>query len=163
MSPATATITRRAARAASQARPGASGAPVVRRPRLHLVPTRHGPKRARSAAHSARRLHVVAAAVVAAALVAVVIGQAILASGQVRLAALQHDLTLEQSANRQHQLTVAALETPARIVGAATTGLHMVRASGVTELPWVPLSVPLPTPQVIGAPPAPPTPTPATP
>jgi len=66
----------------------------------------------------------------------------------VRLATLQHELTLEQSANRQTQQTVAALETPARIVGAATNQLHMVRSSGVTELPYVSLSVPLPTPKV---------------
>ena len=98
--------------------------------------------------------------VVALALLTVVVGQAVLASGQVRLAALEHDLQLEQSANRQHQQTVAALETPARIVGAATTKLHMVRAAGVTELPNVPLSVPLPVPRVIGAPS---TPHPATP
>ena len=108
-------------------------------------------------------LHVIAVAVVAVALVVVVVGQALLASGQVRLATLEHDLMLEQSVNRQNQQTVAALETPALIVGAATNQLHMVRSSGVTELPYVSLSVPLPTPAVIGAPPAPATPTPATP
>ena len=117
----------------------------------------------RAAADQTRRLHVLAVVVVALALVAVVIGQALLASGQVRLAALEHELQLEQSTNRQNQQTVAALETPSRIVGAAANQLHMVRSSGAVELPYVPLSVPLPTPRVIGAPPTPATPAPATP
>ncbi len=130
---------------------------------LRLVPPRRGAKRKRSVAEQTRRLHVVAVIMVALALVAVVVGQALLASGQVRMAALQHDLRLEQSANRQHQQAVTALETPARIVGAATNQLHMVRTSSVTELPYVPLSAPLPTPKVIGARPAPAAPAPATP
>ena len=39
---------------------------------------------------------------------------------------LQHDLALEQSSHRQAELAVAELETPSRIVGAATSSLHMV-------------------------------------
>jgi len=138
--------------ATSPARPrgrGAASTPATRRATLRLVPARRpGAGRARGAAEQTRRLHLLSVAVVASALVAVVVGQALLASGQVRLATLQHELTLEQSANRQTQQTVAALETPARIVGAATNQLHMVRSSGVTELPYVSLSVPLPTPKV---------------
>ena len=99
---------------------------------------------------------------VVAALLAVVVGQAILASGQVRLSALQHRLTMEQSAHRQAELAVSQLETPARIVEAASGQLHMVRPAGVVELPYVSLSVPLPTPKVTPAPaPPPPTTTPA--
>ncbi len=94
---------------------------------------------------------------VVAALLAVVVGQALLANGQVRLAALQHELTLEQSAHRASELAVAKLETPTRIVADATSQLHMVAAS-VVELPYVSLSVPLPTPKVTPAP-APPPPT----
>jgi hypothetical protein len=94
---------------------------------------------------------------VVAALLAVVVGQALLANGQVRLAALQHQLTLEQSAHRASELAVAKLETPPRIVADATSQLHMVAAS-VVELPYVSLSVPLPTPKVTPAP-APPPPT----
>ena len=94
---------------------------------------------------------------VVAALLAVVVGQALLANGQVKLSALQHELTMEQSAHRQAELAEAQLETPARIVAAATRG-GLVAQSNVIELPYVSLSVPLPTPKVTPAP-APPPPT----
>jgi hypothetical protein len=99
----------------------------------------------------------VSVSLVVVALLTVVVGQAFLANGQVKLAALQHQLTLEQSAHRQAELAAAQLETPARIVGAAQGQFHMVHAS-VVELPYVSLSVPLPTPKVTPAP-APPPPT----
>ncbi len=89
---------------------------------------------------------------VVAALLAVVVGQALLANGQVRLSALQHQLTLEQSAHRQAELAVSQLETPSRIVAAASGQLHMVRPASVVELPYVSLSAPLPTPKVTPAP-----------
>ena len=57
---------------------------------------------------------------VVAALLAVVVGQALLANGQVNLSNLQQELTLEQSAHSQAELTVAQLEAPPRIVAAAT-------------------------------------------
>jgi hypothetical protein len=98
---------------------------------------------------------------VVAALLAVVVGQAFLANGQVKLAALQHQLKLEQSAHRQAELSVAKLETPTRIVADATSQLHMVAPASVMELPFVSLSVPLPTPKVTPAP-APPPPPPTT-
>ncbi len=93
---------------------------------------------------------------VVAALLVVVFGQALLANGQVRLSALQHKLALEQSAHRQKELAVAQLETPSRIVAAASGQLHMVRPANVVELPYVSLSVPVPTPKVTPAPAAPP-------
>jgi hypothetical protein len=92
--------------------------------------------------------------IVVAALLAVVVAQAFLANGQVKLSGLQHQLTLEQSAHRQAELAVAGLETPSRIVAAAS-GQGMVRPAAVTELPYVSLSVPLPTPKVTPAPPPP--------
>jgi hypothetical protein len=92
---------------------------------------------------------------VVVALLAVVVGQAFLANGQVKLAGLQHELSVEQSAHRQAELAVAKLETPTRIVADATTQLHMVNASPI-ELSYVSLSVPLPTPKVTPAPPPPP-------
>jgi hypothetical protein len=82
------------------------------------------------------------------ALLAVVVGQAILANGQVRLSSLQHELALEQSAHRQAEVAVSQLETPSRIVAAASVQLHMVRPAQVIELPYVPLSTPLPPPKV---------------
>ncbi len=89
---------------------------------------------------------------IAVALLAVVVGQAVLASGQVRLSALEHQLGLEQSAHRQKEIAVAELETPARIVSAATNQLHMVRPGGAVQLPYVSLSTPLPAPKVNPAP-----------
>jgi hypothetical protein len=93
---------------------------------------------------------------VVAALLAVVVGQALLANGQVKLAALQQQLKQEQSAHRQAELRVAKRETPPRIVAYATGKLGLVKPPGVTQLPYVSLSVPLPTPKVTPAPAAPP-------
>jgi hypothetical protein len=94
---------------------------------------------------------------VVAALLAAVVGQALLANGQVKLSALRDELTMEQSSHSQAELAVAQLETPSRIVAAAG-GQGMVHPPSVDELPYVSLSVPLPTPKVTPAP-APPPPT----
>jgi hypothetical protein len=88
---------------------------------------------------------------VVTALLAVVVGQALLANGQVKLSALQHDLTLEKASHSLAETTVAQLETPTRIVAAATSG-GLVAQNNVIELPYVSLSVPLPTPKVTPAP-----------
>jgi hypothetical protein len=97
---------------------------------------------------------------VVAALLAVVVGQALLANGQVNLSNLQQELTLEQSAHSRAELAVAQLEAPPRIVAAATRD-GLVTTNRI-ELPYVSLSVPLPTPKVTPAPaPTPPTTSPA--
>jgi type II secretory pathway pseudopilin PulG len=88
--------------------------------------------------------------IVVAALLAVVVGQALLANGQVKLSALQHDLMMEQSVHSQAELAVAQLETPSRIVAAAMKEGDVNAIP--TELAYVPLSVPLPTPTVTPAP-----------
>jgi hypothetical protein len=97
---------------------------------------------------------------VVVALLAVVVGQAFLANGQVKLAGLQHELSLEQSAHRLAELSDANLEAPPRIVSYAITQQHMVH-NPIIQLPPVSLSVPLPTPKVTPAP-APPPPTTST-
>jgi hypothetical protein len=86
------------------------------------------------------------------ALLAVVGGQAMLANGQVRMAGIEQKLQVAEAAHRQQVLKVTELETPSRIVGAATGELHMVRPSHVTQLPFVSLSTPLPTPNVTTTP-----------
>jgi hypothetical protein len=91
-------------------------------------------------------------AMVVVALLAVVGGQAMLANGQVRLAALDQQLQLVQGVHRQVELQVSQLETPSRIVSAAVGQLHMVHPDSVTQLPYVSLSTPLPTPKVTPAP-----------
>jgi hypothetical protein len=138
-------------------------APATRRAPLRVVPTRsrRGIRGGRAAAGRGRLLTVVSVCMVVAALLAVVVGQALLANGQVKLSALQHELTMEQASHSLAESTVAQLETPARIVAAATKG-GLVAESSVIELPYVSLSVPLPTPKVTPAPaPTPPTPSPA--
>jgi len=129
------------------------------RPRraLRIVPPRPREKRGTGATdrpvpNRGRVLNIISVSLVVAALLAVVVAQAILANGQVRLSALQHQLSLEQSAHRQSELSVSELETPARIVGAATSQLHMVHPAKVIELPYVSLQTPLPTPKVTPAP-----------
>jgi hypothetical protein len=97
-------------------------------------------------------LNVVSISLVLGSLLAVVVGQALLANGQVRLSALQGQLTLEQSSHRDAELAVSELETPSRIVAAASSELHMVRPAQVIELPYVSLSTPLATPNVTPAP-----------
>ena len=100
-------------------------------------------------------LTIVSVSMVVMSLLAVVVAQALLANGQVRLSSLQHELSLEQSAHRQAELAVSSLETPPRIVSAATSQ-GMVHPANVVELPYVSLSVPLATPKVTPAPAAPP-------
>jgi hypothetical protein len=165
--PAGATATRRhAAGALHGATPRRAGrgaeAPATRRP-LKVVPTRtrRGTRGGRTAASRGRLLTIISVSMVVFALLAVVVGQAFLANGQVRLAGLQHELSLEQSTHRQAELADAKLETPPRIVSYATTQNHMIAATPI-ELPYVSLSVPLPTPKVTPAPaPPPPTTSPA--
>lgn len=151
---------------------GAAPSPETRRPPLRLIPgrlrpgTRRGRRSAgarvtRTVAGRGRLLHIVSVSLVVAALLAVVVAQAMLANGQVRLSSLQHELSLEQGAHRQAELAVSELETPSRIVATAT-GLGMVRPANVVELPYVSLAVPLPAPKVTPAPP-PPAPAPVTP
>jgi hypothetical protein len=106
-------------------------------------------------------LNIVSVSIVVLSLLAVVVAQALLANGQVRLSSLQHQLSLEQSTHRQAELAVSELETPPRIVSAATSE-GMVHPANVVELPYVPLSVPVPTPKVTPAPAAPPPTTTAT-
>jgi len=127
-----------------------AAAPETRRAPLRVIAgrTRSGTRTGRVA--SGRLLNILSVSIVVAALLAVVVAQALLANGQVRLSSLQHDLTFEQAAHRQAELAVAQLETPSRIVAAAS-GEGMVRPAGVVELPYVSLSVPLPTPKVTPA------------
>lgn len=128
--------------------------PAVRRPPLRVVPTRtrREARSGRAPWNRPRLLTTLAVVVIVGALLSVVVGQALLANGQVRLARLEHQLGLVQSAHRQAELSVTELETPARIVAAATGQLQMLHPNNVIELPYVPLNVPVPTPKVTPAP-----------
>ena len=143
-----------AATAAPERRIARRAAPTPRWAPLRVIPGRSGSRTRRWRAHlrQPRLLNIMAISIVVAALLIAVVGQALLANGQVRLSALQHELALEQSAHRQSELAVAQLETPSRIVAAASGQLHMVRPANIVELPYVSLSIPLPTPNVTAAP-----------
>jgi len=135
------TATRRVA-AASPDGDVERGAP---HPPLHVVPSRRA-KRA-----GGRIIRFLPVAMVVVALLVVVVGQALLANGQVRMSGLEQRLQAAQAIHRQQELNVTKLETPSRIVAAATGGLHMVHPSHVTQLPYVSLNTPLPTPAVTPA------------
>jgi hypothetical protein len=100
-------------------------------------------------------------AMVVGSLLVVVVGHAVLANGQVRMAGIEHKLTLEQSVHHQIELQVAQGQTPSRIVSAALGQAHMVHPASVITLPYVSLTTPLPTPTVTPIP-APATTTPTT-
>ena len=152
-----------AATAAPVRRHAGGSTPSRRWAPLRAVPARSGqPGRVRRLLANRRRvLNIVSVSMVVASLLAVVVAQALLANGQVRLSALQHELSLEQSAHRQAELSVSELETPPRIVSAATSQ-GMVHPASVIELPYVSLSVPIAIPNVTAAPAAPPPTTTAT-
>ena len=83
---------------------------------------------------------------VVAALLAVVVGQALLANGQVNLSNLQQELTLEQSAHSQAELAVAQLETPSRIVAAATAQGLVAQSAASTSSSCLMSHCPCPSP-----------------
>jgi hypothetical protein len=135
---------------ATRRRPATAPAPrpAERRPPLQVVDDQPRRRRVRRR-RPARALSI---ALVVGTLMAIVVGHAVLAQGQVRLTAAQTSLAAAQSTDRQQTLKVAQLEAPARIVGEATGGLHMVQSQETTQLPHVPLDKPLPTPHVGPAP-----------
>jgi hypothetical protein len=135
-----------ARRVASSRGAGDPGRNPAKRPSLRVVPRRR-PDGARS-----RIVTYFPAIMVVVALLVVVVGQAILANGQVRMAGLDQQLQTAQARHSAQEETVSKLETPARIVGDATANGTMVRPAHVTQLPYVPLTTPLATPNVTSAP-----------
>jgi hypothetical protein len=125
-------------RAAPATRPGREARRDA--PDLRVVPVR------RAGALRRRLVSILPVAMVVGALLAVVVAQALLANGQVRLAGVDKALQTEQGVHRQAELLVAMAETPPRIVGAATSH-GMVRAT-ITELPYVSLTTPIALPKV---------------
>jgi len=97
----------------------------------------------------------VAASMVVLSLLVVVLGQAMLANGQVRLTAVEQKLALAQGLHRQAELQVASLETPSRVISEALGSLHLVNPAGVTQLPYVVVTKPIPTPTITAAAPTP--------
>ena len=135
--PPAAPATARRATAAPQPRPS------TRRPALRVFEPepRRSPRRGIS-----RRGHVwLGVALVVASLLAVVVADAMVAQGQVRLASIQSKIDGQLAIQKAAQSDVAQLAAPARIVAQAIVQGSVAPAS-VLDLPQVPLNVPLPVP-----------------
>ena len=147
---ATATARRPGAVTAGGPRATPSRAPVGdRRPPLEIVAG--GPRRRpRERRHSIGTMLAISSLVVS--LLAVVVGQAVLASGQVRLSRQEAKVAAAQAEHRTMELATAELQTPSRIVARAEQQLHMQQPSQVTQLPSVPLDVPVGAPTIVAAP-----------
>ena len=134
----TATSAARRATAAPQARPAS------RRPPLRIFEpeprrsTRRGPS---------RRAHIwFAVTLVAGSLLVVVVGDAMVAQGQVRMAGIQTKIVALQATQKAMQTEVAQLAAPDRVV-AQGIALGLTAPAQVIDLPQVPLNVPLPAPK----------------
>jgi hypothetical protein len=151
MAPTVATARRAAAAGAARPHHDAPRSTPRRAP-LRVVPS-HGREAGRRGQRTRRSFtRFLPLTLIVTSLLVVVVGQAMLANGQVRMSGLQQQLTIEQGVHRQQELAVSQLEMPSRIVSAATTTLHMVRPGQVLQLPYVSLDTPIPTPTVTPAP-----------
>jgi hypothetical protein len=83
---------------------------------------------------------------VVASLLVVVIGDAMVAQGQVRISHIQMAIAADQASQKSTQVEVAELAAPDRVVAQGIADGQVANGS-VTNLPQVPLDVPLPAPQ----------------
>jgi hypothetical protein len=148
MVPPAVTGSSRGSTARAVSRPLPSG---PRRPPLRVfepVPRR------RAAGRAVRRSTVwVAGMLVVGSLLAVVVGDALVTEGQVRLSTTQREVAAAIASQKALQVAVAQKAAPPVVVEQAKSQ-GMVAPSQVVYLPRVSLSVPLPIPQVTPAPPA---------
>jgi hypothetical protein len=89
---------------------------------------------------------------VVGSLVAVVVGDAMITQGQVRLSATQAEIAAAITTQKSLQVSVAEKAAPPVVVKEAKSQ-GLVAPSQVVYLPRVNLNVPLPVPQVTPAPP----------
>ena len=82
---------------------------------------------------------------VVGSLLAVVIADAMVAQGQVRLSSLQTEINSQLTTQKAVQSEVAQLAAPDRVV-AQGINLGLTAPAQVVDLPQVPLNVPLPAP-----------------
>lgn len=134
------TVVARAPSARAPQRPERRG--TERRAGLEVV-SRRASRRRRP-----KLVPILAACVLSGSLFAVVIGHAVLAQDQLRLAAVQSAITTAQAVHRRDVISVANLENPSRIVREAEQSLHMVTPTTVDQLPHVTLHKPVPAPSV---------------
>jgi len=137
MAPPAAGAARRAA-AVPQSRPAA------RRPPLRVFEPE--PRRSARGGLSRRGYLAVAVVLVVGSLLVVVVGDTMVAQGQVRLARIQSAIDAQLATQKSIQSEVAQLAAPVRVV---SQGIHLglTAPAQVVDLPQVPLDVPLPVPQ----------------
>jgi len=85
---------------------------------------------------------------VVGSLLAVVVGDTLLAQGQVRLSSLQHQVAAAEAVQKASQVAVAERAAPPVVVSQAEAQ-GLVAPTQVVYLPHVPLDVPLPVPQTV--------------
>jgi hypothetical protein len=85
------------------------------------------------------------AVLVVGSLLAVVVGDAMVSEGQVRLAAVSQELQAATSTQKNGQVDVAQKSAPDLIVSKAEHDGYRAPPN-VVNLPYVPLNVPLPVP-----------------
>lgn len=134
----------------SSASPAPQPAPrrqeATQRPELRVVDV--SPRSRRPLRGAPRLTRMTPLVLVIASLLAVVVGHAVLAAGQLRLTAEQARLVAMQAHHSQAVASVAQLEAPGRIMAIAQGHLHVVAPGQDVQLPYVPLNVPLPPPNV---------------
>jgi hypothetical protein len=125
--------------------------PASPRPPLQVFEPTPRPKPAR---RSVRRPTMwVAGLLVVGSLLAVVVGDAMISDGQVRLTATQGQIAAATTAQKALQVNVASIAAPPVVVSQAESA-GMVAPAQVVYLPRVPLNVPLPVPQLTAQPPS---------
>jgi hypothetical protein len=131
-------------------RPAPRPASTPSRPPLQVFEPAPRPKPTR---RSVRRPTVwVAGLLVVGSLLAVVVGDAMISQGQVRLTATQGEIAAATTAQKALQVEVASIAAPPVVVSQAESA-GLVAPTQVVYLPRVPLNVPLPVPQLTAQPP----------
>jgi len=88
--------------------------------------------------------------IVVASLLFVVIGDSLVAEGQVSMANTQMAIAAAQAKQKSMQVEVAELAAPDRLVAKAMADGAVAPAS-IDDLPYTPLNVPLPAPRTVPA------------
>jgi len=117
--------------------------PSVRRPPLRVFQPE--PRRRTRRGHTRRAPVWLAVALIVGSLLAVVVGDTLVAQDQVRLARLQSAIGSAQAAQKSMQTEVAQLAAPDRVVQQGIA-LGLTAPAQVVNLPEVPLDVALPVP-----------------
>jgi hypothetical protein len=153
MAPPSSAAARRAVAPDSRRGTAPDPRPSPRRPPLRILSPATRTQRRRGN----RMLMLVSAVLVVGSLMAVVIGDDIVAQDQVSLSSAQQQVTALTNTHRELQIAVSVQQAPQAVVKTAEGQLGMVPPGQITDLPEVSLATPLPVPQTA------PNPAPATP